>query len=73
MYVLYAVQGFQFQVKYLINIFNEEEGCKKVKEFVEKDKNNPFFDFINNENYEEMKRNSKQMSMNDFVGKYTDF
>merc|ERR1712228_235162 len=35
------------KLKYLRNIFDEEEGCKKVKEFLEKDhKNNPFFEFI---------------------------
>merc|ERR1712204_27966 len=58
------------KLKYLAKIWTEGEGCEKVKEFVEKDRKNPFFKFLTDENYDQMKRDSRTMPINEFVGKY---
>ena len=50
--------------------FEAEEGCLKVKEFVEKDRKNPFFKFLNDENYDEMKRDAARLSLGEFVTKH---
>ena len=57
------------KLKYLAAIFSEE-GCQKIKEFVHKDKVNPFFEFLNEENFDEFKRDAQELTLSAFLEKY---
>ena len=57
------------KLSYLYTIFGGE-GCLKVKEFVEKDRKNPFFKFLDETNYDEMERDAARLSLGEFVTKH---
>ncbi len=59
----------QRKLKYLRIIFSNK-GCRKIKELLNKNKINPFFEFINYSNYEIIKRDSQSMSEEKFVTQY---
>ena len=57
------------KLKYIHNILNKK-GCNKLSELLDKNRNNPFFDFINNTNYKYYKKDAENMNINIFVKKY---
>ncbi len=60
----------QRKLKYLRIIFGKN-GCKKVKEFVEKsDLRNIFFEIFNDNNYETIKSDARNLTEKNFINKY---
>ena len=57
------------KLKYLHNILTEK-GCKKISELLDKNRNNPFFEFITNDNYNEYKMDAQNLNLIKFVDKY---
>lgn len=59
----------KWKIKYLYDILNQR-GCRKMSELLDKHRNNPFFEFINNNNYIQHQTDALQLPLSKFLCKY---